>query len=291
MDYLHRLQKLHRLHEDPSLRCCPRCDELLLPPSKPRPHSSPSDDPEGTSVRSATIAVACPSCQHVVQEEPPPRRGSASASGAGAAEAGCGAFGDAVPCSHCGMAIHKDSGCDHVVCPSCHLDMCYRCRTHLHLTGKVIRSCSRCQRSFVDHRYNRQYRLRLLLTLPFLVPGWVLYGLATALVAVLTGCFCGCFLCGTMEAEPAGRESLASPASSPPPSPASTLSTDSPTLSNGGAEDPSEEQPRWRCRELNPWLGIRRTVGYILLPVLVFLGELGVEGCGDWVREMIKYDE
>jgi hypothetical protein len=33
-------------------------------------------------------------------------------------------------------------------------------------------------------------------------------------------------------------------------------------------------------------LGIRRTVGYILLPILVYLGDMGVESCTKWIDEL-----
>jgi hypothetical protein len=31
------------------------------------------------------------------------------------------------PCPHCGMDIQLQGGCDHVRCPSCHKDWCWRC--------------------------------------------------------------------------------------------------------------------------------------------------------------------
>jgi hypothetical protein len=34
-------------------------------------------------------------------------------------------------CSHCGVSLQKAAGCDHVVCPWCHQDMCWRVRTWL----------------------------------------------------------------------------------------------------------------------------------------------------------------
>ena len=100
------------------------------------------------------------------------------------------------PCSHCGSALWKSGGCDHVACPACGNDMCYKCGTHQYLTGHVIRTCSHCRQGYVDHRHDNLYRRRLLLGLPFLLPGWMLYSLATGCLAVATGCFCCCFLCG-----------------------------------------------------------------------------------------------
>jgi hypothetical protein len=94
------------------------------------------------------------------------------------------------PCSHCSTPICKSGGCDHVLCPVCHMDMCYRCGTHVHLTGKVIRTCSQCQQGFLDHRYERQYRCRLLLCLPLLMPAIIMYmALALVLCVLCLGCY------------------------------------------------------------------------------------------------------
>jgi hypothetical protein len=47
------------------------------------------------------------------------------------------------PCSHCYMPLNKTGGCDHVVCPACHQDMCYKCGTHEFLQGdSYVISCS-----------------------------------------------------------------------------------------------------------------------------------------------------
>ncbi|CAB9499555.1 Probable E3 ubiquitin-protein ligase RNF217 [Seminavis robusta] len=100
-------------------------------------------------------------------------------------------------CSHCEAPIMKISGCDHIVCANCHQDMCWKCQTHVHLTGKVIRSCANCKQGFVDHRYYAEYRLRLLLILPFHLLLSAIYMALVLVVAVLTfgfGCF---FCCGT----------------------------------------------------------------------------------------------
>ena len=101
-------------------------------------------------------------------------------------------------CSNgCGARIIRESGCDHVLCTNCNHDMCYKCGTHEFLTGKVIRSCSKCKQGFVDHRYYAQYRLRLLFILPFHLLLSAIYMAVVAVVALLTCCF-GCFFqCGT----------------------------------------------------------------------------------------------
>lgn len=100
------------------------------------------------------------------------------------------------PCSHCGSRILKSSGCDHILCPACGNDMCYKCGTHRHLSGKVIRSCARCKQGYVDHRYEWEYRLRVVLLLPFTVPFMLVY-VAVMFALSVASCFFGfCFGCG-----------------------------------------------------------------------------------------------
>lgn len=101
-------------------------------------------------------------------------------------------------CSHkCGARIVRTAGCDHILCTNCNGDMCYRCGTHEHLTGKVVRSCSKCKQGYVDHRYYAQYRRRMLLTFPFHLIISVVYMAVVGAVASLTCCFGCCFWCGT----------------------------------------------------------------------------------------------
>ncbi|GAX24001.1 hypothetical protein FisN_26Lh064 [Fistulifera solaris] len=178
---IQKYNRLDRLVHDRSLVACPRCDEIVDTPAPPDPH-----DPH---------ARHCPKCAHTF----------------------CSIHADAhlgihcrdyrltktfpqlpntKPCSHCGAALQKYAGCDHVVCPACHNDMCYKCGTHQHLTGKVTKQCSQCQQAYLDHRYLWHIRLYYFLTLPFALP------FALAYVAIMLGlvlvslCCCGCFGCG-----------------------------------------------------------------------------------------------
>lgn len=100
-------------------------------------------------------------------------------------------------CSHCGSRIQKSGGCDHVVCPACQQDMCYRCGTHLHLQGKTIRTCSKCNQGFVDHRRLCFYRLSLLWIVPLhLILSLVWAGIGI-LIFLISFCFFGFFLGGS----------------------------------------------------------------------------------------------
>lgn len=100
-------------------------------------------------------------------------------------------------CSHCNAPISKTSGCDHVVCTVCKNDMCYACNSHLHLSGTMIRSCSKCKHSYRDHRYNLQYKTRLCFLLPVLIPFIILYMVVSTMITIVSGCFCCCFYCGS----------------------------------------------------------------------------------------------
>jgi len=180
------------------------------------------------------------------------------------------------PCSHCGVAIFKASGCDHVVCPACHDDMCFRCGTHVHLTGKVIRNCTKCSSSYVDHRYNRQYRLRLCLCLPLMLPGWILYSTITGAIAIVTGCFCCCFMCGS--------------ATAPASSAARAAARDD---DEDDEDDDDDYDGRYNIKmdprptvnnkaKYAPLLGIRRVLGMVFLPFVAFLRDFGIDcGCMD----------
>lgn len=148
-------------------------------------------------------------------------------------------------CSHCGARIYKAAGCDHVLCPACHHDMCFKCGTHLHLSGKVIRSCSKCQQGFVDHRYTRQYRIRQCLWLPFILPGMLLYVVVMGVVAILTLGFGCCFRCGL------------------------------------DVDRMQETESSSRIREYAPRKGFERGVTIVFLPLVGILRDFGFPYCHD----------
>ena len=191
-----KFQRLNRMSEDLSLIPCTRCDELVSPDD-----ISNDDDPN---------RIRCPACQHVF----------------------CRFHGDGVyctfsgtklrdsnveqkeqekqsekairelckPCSHCGIPFWKEDGCDHVVCPICKNDMCFRCGTHEYLetsgSARAIRTCRACNKSYIDHRYLWRHRMRLLAKLPLMLPIYFFYVAMTMSLAVATGgCFC-CLGCG-----------------------------------------------------------------------------------------------
>ncbi|KAL7571875.1 hypothetical protein ACA910_002947 [Epithemia clementina (nom. ined.)] len=99
------------------------------------------------------------------------------------------------PCSHCGCRIFKESGCDHVVCLYCGNDMCFKCGSHLFLTGKEIRQCANCRQSYLDHRYDHIHRRRSLCCLPLLLPLYIIYTTVMTVVALASFCFCCCCGC------------------------------------------------------------------------------------------------
>lgn len=72
------------------------------------------------------------------------------------------------PCPHCGAGIEHAGGCDHVRCPACHLDFCWRCGS-TQLTGKYTRSCSRCGQVYLDHQYFAMWCCLLVVFSPFVL--------------------------------------------------------------------------------------------------------------------------
>jgi hypothetical protein len=148
------------------------------------------------------------------------------------------------PCPHCGVRIQKSTGCSHVVCTACGRDFCWKCGTAEFLTGRAhIRTCSRCRVSYRDHRV-RVARWRLLLWLPLWLPLCCAWLAVVGAAAAGTGCCFGCFLCGECwdltERDAAMRE-----------------------------RDPRQFRRRARVR------GIKATLLFLLLPVLLYLEDVG----------------
>jgi hypothetical protein len=272
--HLIKFRRLQQMAQDPTLIPCPKCGELVsqLPQQQEKEQSRPvsslsseekdtvknnnylkSNKKDGTQETADDARVSCHSCYHTF----------------------CAVHGDAHPdipcsdyqrsrearqirkseaslkqwtksCSHCGARIHKAAGCDHVLCPACHHDMCFKCGTHLHLSGKVVRSCSKCQQGFVDHRYNRQYRIRQCFWLPILLPGMLLYVALMSVVAVLTLGFGCCFRCGLDVADRDHETEISS-----------------------------------RSRGYAPRRGIQRGVTIVFLPLVGILRDFGIPYCHD----------
>jgi hypothetical protein len=180
------------------------------------------------------------------------------------------------PCSHCGCRLQKAAGCDHVICPSCRQDLCWRCGTHVHLTGHVVRHCAQCQRDYRDHRYDHVYRFRLALCLPILLPLFLVYSVILLGVATITGCFCGCFRCGrclVLQTKP----TTAAVATAPPPSSSLTptpsgVSTASTSSSAAAGSVPASAATKVRG---SPRHGIWATIVIVFLPVIALLEDFG----------------
>lgn len=230
-----QFQRFVRRLDDPTLLSCTRCDEQFRPRENDMSQGHPND-------------VACPSCFHNF----------------------CALHGDAhpfqscqdykpqhditsakmiqlstKPCSHCGIAIHKESGCDHIVCSSCKRDMCFRCGSHEYLTGEMFRSCSKCDQSYVDHRYMWRYRMTLCLGLPIYIPICFLYVTVMSVLAISTlGCFC-CLGCGIK-------------------------------VVTENEEEESKERERTIFR---PVLAVRTVLSIILAPVVDLFYQCGVPCC------------
>ena len=95
------------------------------------------------------------------------------------------------PCPHCTVRIEKEGGCDHIVCPSCNGDWCWKCQNP-NLTGDAIRYCSRCNVEYLDHRRRHKRRLYVCLTFPcrLLLTLSYLGGVLIACVVFVLSCGC-----------------------------------------------------------------------------------------------------
>mmetsp|Transcript_3819 Transcript_3819/g.10843 ORF Transcript_3819/g.10843 Transcript_3819/m.10843 type:complete len:509 (+) Transcript_3819:136-1662(+) len=188
-----KFQRLQKILDDPSLTPCTRCGELV--PSDR--NTNPSD--------ANPNRLECPICNHVfcrVHGDAHPRMDCSTAATRKLHERNLRKSESFIrrsfkPCSHCGAPIEREAGCDHIICPVCHEDMCFNCGTHIYLTGDdMIRECCKCQKSYIDHRHIRMYRLCIAVLLPFLAPFYLSYVAMTLSMAVLTcGFFC-CLGCG-----------------------------------------------------------------------------------------------
>lgn len=117
-------------------------------------------------------------------------------------------------CPSCGIAVDRAAGCNHVVCPSCKNDFCFRCGKG-GLTGNYVRTCPHCSQGYVDHRRIPQARRWAYLLAPLWLPiavAW--FGVTLAFgIACLGGC---CVCCGRLATE---SEETIWDAIQPPPSP------------------------------------------------------------------------
>ena len=115
-----KYQRLQRLASDPSLVSCTRCDEVV-----------PADPSTSTNSRT------CLACQHVFcAMHGDAHLGQSSCPQNDNDDDNDDAFAQNLPqgvkpCSHCQVPIVKFAGCDHMVCPQCQNDMCFKCGTHL----------------------------------------------------------------------------------------------------------------------------------------------------------------
>lgn len=195
--YLASFQKTTRSQQDLSLVACAKCEELF---SK-----------ENNSFSSHQNDLKCPLCKHQFcaihgdmhqgiscQDHRPSTTDQKSERYIQRSTK---------PCSHCTMPIFKESGCDHIVCSGCRNDMCFKCGSHEYLSGDMLRSCSNCRQSYVDHRHIGRYRTRLLLILPLYVPLAIVYIAISVSIAIVTcGCCC-CLGCGSAIEEQSSEKS------------------------------------------------------------------------------------
>lgn len=205
--HLVKFERYQKIQKDSSLRPCPKCDNLVS--STKQNHPTPTEDADNSDIEEnvdnddENARRSCHSCHYVF----------CAVHGDAHPDSLCADYRETreaqqielsqlalqqwtKPCSHCSARIHKAVGCDHVLCPACHQDMCYRCGTHRFLTGTVVRSCAKCHIGYLDHRYARQYRVRQCILLPFWLPVILLWVVVMSVVSIATLGFGCCFCCG-----------------------------------------------------------------------------------------------
>jgi len=181
-------------------------------------------------------------------------------------------------CSHCHAVLQKSAGCDHIICSACQNDMCWKCGTHVYLTGQLVRHCSKCQRDYRDHRYDNVYRRRMCLCLPVLLPFMLVYMALAATVATLSGCFCGCFRCGRCLEFPDDNINNTNSSSGnkkattrPDGSSTSSSNNDQTAAATRQEEAAAAPPPRGNAR-----MGISASVIIIFLPIILLLEDFGI---------------
>lgn len=190
-----RYRKFRRLQKEPDLLECTRCSDLVSPCQK-----SILDGGNPSNL------VVCSSCSHsfcashgdchpgISCIEYENSRGKKALNDERLSREEISR--STKPCSHCGILITLAVGCDHVVCPGCKDDFCFKCGTHVHLTGwGPLRTCNSCGKDYIDHRYERHTRITFLVLSPLWVPlalAWV----ALMVALVVLSCFCCFCFCG-----------------------------------------------------------------------------------------------
>ena len=189
--YLENFQRALKKILDPNLIECPKCAELF----------TKDMDSSCKHVNDLT----CPSCQHffcAVHGDAHPTTSCKMHESTMTTTTTSDIESEGIirrltkPCSHCGIAIYKESGCDHIICASCKQDMCFKCGSHEYLSGDMVRSCSKCNQGYVDHRQLWRFRLTLVIRLAIKIPVAILQ-MAVLLVIVVATCgCCFCMCCG-----------------------------------------------------------------------------------------------
>jgi len=195
-----KYNRIYRMHQDPSLIQCPRCDELSA-------NAGGTDDDNPMTTCVACNHVYCklhgdahdPSIQLCIEfdKQRNDRHNRKSVRAIRKLTK---------PCSHCEAPIIKYTGCNHVVCTACNQDMCWRCATHKHMTGRVLRTCNKCNSEYVDHRHLCAANTMGCLVL---TPICIIYMMIVFPICFLVSGFCcGCLACGTMlgDGETLGRK-------------------------------------------------------------------------------------
>jgi len=180
-----KLQHFQALKDEPTLRECSSCHKLI----KPGPDSK-------------TSSLTC-SCGHVFcathgDSHPGQNCSDYALTRSDSWHHREVASGEAIKaiskhCPTCSQPIEKVKGtCDHVRCPACGVDFCYKC-LNPRLTGTYNRKCEICNHSFIDHKYMPCWRVLAILLFPLWFPVALVW---MALILILISVCILCVVCG-----------------------------------------------------------------------------------------------
>jgi len=130
-----KYQRFIRMQEDPTLRECPVCGEMVAQPSRPTP---------STPLQSAmTCSSAHQFCYFHSNAHPPGQEHCEAYTRMQVREARAVATANAAKeCPHCGVLTQKIDGCNHMSCASCHKHWCWTCGVAFNgCNGMALQSC------------------------------------------------------------------------------------------------------------------------------------------------------
>jgi len=183
-----KFTRLMTVHKEKKALFCPRCDEVVRPPSD----NSPKNSRTCISCTHSFCAIhgdAHPdsSCQEYTQKLIKENNALLATNST--------LRKHTRQCSHCKAVLFKASGCNYVVCPKCHRAMCFGCGKHDKLDTQT-HICRRCRGEIWSSGFGLCFSNTLLVL--FGIIFCALYPMVVLALILVTGCCCGGFLLGSL---------------------------------------------------------------------------------------------